>query len=336
MSGLPKKLIEVALPLDGINAACKADKDRKTGTIRNLHKWFAPMPLPAWRALLYAALIDDPGDDEKRAYHLGVIKRLVESGADLPEEGVIREARSNIDIQFADGAPPVMDPFCGGGSTLVEAQRLGLVTFGSDLNPVPALITRTLTELLPKVYGQQPLNPEVVTSSHSVARKKKLEPSSKQQALVEMDSDGVFKTYLGYEGLVRDVTYYAEQIREAAWEQLKVHYPSPPGETPIAWLWARTVNCSNPACGEETILTTSWWLSKKDGALAWIEPSVQDGRIVLEVVESKASGAPPDAPKSGRGAAFACLVCGAPIAADVIRSAAAEGPAVSGRLLLLQ
>ena len=73
-----RKLIEVALPLDEINAACKADKDRKTGTIRNLHKWFAPMPLPAWRALLFAALIDDPEDDNRRVYLLDVIlQRLV-------------------------------------------------------------------------------------------------------------------------------------------------------------------------------------------------------------------------------------------------------------------
>ena len=80
-----KKLIEVALPLDEINAACKADKDRKTGTIRNLHKWFAPMPLPAWRALLFAALIDDPDDDNQRVYLLDLIKRLVANGADLPD-----------------------------------------------------------------------------------------------------------------------------------------------------------------------------------------------------------------------------------------------------------
>ena len=69
-----KKLIEVALPLDEINAACKADKDRKTGTLRNIHKWFAPMPLPAWRALLFAALIDDPEDDIQRVYLLDLIK----------------------------------------------------------------------------------------------------------------------------------------------------------------------------------------------------------------------------------------------------------------------
>ena len=88
-----KKLIEVALPLDEINAACKADKDRKTGTMRNIHKWFAPMPLPAWRALLFAALVDDPEDDNRRVYLLDLIKRLVANGADLPDQADVLEAR---------------------------------------------------------------------------------------------------------------------------------------------------------------------------------------------------------------------------------------------------
>lgn len=78
-----------------------------------------------------------------------------------------------------------------------------------------------------------------------------------------------YRTYTGYDGLIRDVTCYAERIRDRAWEQLKDHYPTQPGETPIAWLWARTATCPNPACGIETILTTSWWLLKKKGDLAW-------------------------------------------------------------------
>jgi len=163
-TGSPKKLIEVALPLDEINAACKADKDRRIGTIRNIHKWFAPMSLPAWRALIFAALVDDPADDEKRAYLLDVIKRLVANGADLPDDDTVEEARKIIARQFPEGVPIVMDPFCGGGSTLVEAQRLGLATFGSDLNPVPVLITRILTQLLPQVHGQQPLHPQATSS----------------------------------------------------------------------------------------------------------------------------------------------------------------------------
>jgi len=317
----PKKLIEVALPLLEINAACKADKDRKTGTIRNLHKWFAPMPLPAWRALLFAALIDDPGDDEKRAYLLDVIKRLVMNGADLPDQDTLAEAQGIIEEQFPDGVPTVMDPFCGGGSTLVEAQRLGLPTFGSDLNPVPVLITRALTETLPKVHGQQPLHAETVEETKRRTRSVTRAPEERLFGL-----SGKVRTYNGYDGLVRDVTYYAEQIGDQAWEQLKDYYPCQAGETPIAWLWARTCRCPNPACGVETILATSWWLSKKKGDLAWIEPRVVDGVVYLDVISGKSAGEAPDSSKVGRGV-FACLGCRATLNEKYLRT---EGK--SGRL----
>jgi putative DNA methylase len=285
-----KKLIEVALPLDEINAACKADKDRKTGTIRNLHKWFAPMPLPAWRALLFAALVDDPEDDNQRVYLLDVIKRLVANGADLPDESDVSEARALLARQYSDGVPAVLDPFCGGGSTLVEAQRLGLRTVGSDLNPVPVLITRTLTELLPSVWNHQPIHAE---------------PSNGGTLF----SDGQ-RVFTGYEGLSIDLLYYADRVRNAAEQELAKHYPHQAGERPIAWIWARTARCTNPACGIETVLTTSWWLSKQEGSLAWIEPSVVSGQVELKVVSGANAGGPPDAPKVGRGANFACVSCG--------------------------
>src|SRR3954447_5375002 len=92
-----RKLIEAAIPLDAINAACKADKARTTGTLRNLHKWFAPMPLPAWRALLFAALVDDPETEEDRDRLLLLAERLVQRGGDPPDLGVLQEARREID-----------------------------------------------------------------------------------------------------------------------------------------------------------------------------------------------------------------------------------------------
>lgn len=283
-----RKLIEVALPLDEINAACKSDKDRKTGTIRNLHKWFAPMPLPAWRALLFAALIDDPEDDNRRVYLLDVIKRLVENGADLPDEATLNEAKALLSKQFPSGLPTVMDPFCGGGSTLIEAQRLGLPAQGSDLNPIPSLITRTLTSVIPRVQAEAPLHPS--------------SPS---------ENPMLFSTTVpsGYEGLMSDVSHYAGIVRERAWDKLSLYYPQRSGETVVAWIWGRTARCPNPVCGIETILTTSWWLSKKKNDLAWIEPSVKDGQIELTVVSGKHSGAAPESPKLGRGASFLCIAC---------------------------
>lgn len=282
-----RKLIEVALPLDEINAACKADKDRKTGTIRNLHKWFAPMPLPAWRALLFAALIDDPEDDNKRVYLLDVIKRLVKNGADLPDKDVLDEAKVLLAKQYPDGVPAVLDPFCGGGSTLIEAQRLGVPAYGSDLNPVPALITRTISSMLPRVQAE--------ASMHK--------PASGAPALFSATAEA------GYAGLISDVSHYATKVRERAWAKLSPYYPGRSGETPVAWIWARTARCPNPACGIETVLTTSWWLSKKKNDLAWIEPTVVDGHVELAVVSGQPFGTAPESPKTGRGASFQCVAC---------------------------
>lgn len=303
-----KKLIEVALPLDEINAACKADKDRKTGTIRNLHKWFAPMALPAWRALLFAALVDDPMDDNKRVYLLDVIKRLVANGADLANPPDIEEAQEIIGKQFVGGLPIVMDPFCGGGSTLIEAQRLGLETYGSDLNPVPVLISRVTSELLPVVAWQPGL--------HSASLARRTRPGELFAASGHDSSP--------YAGLVTDVRYYAEAIEKRVRSQLSGHYPSSAGEVPIAWIWARTTECPNPACGVETILTTSWWLSKKKGDFAWIEPSLVAGSIALTVRQEARAGSVADPPKASRGANFTCVACSNTISEGEIDARASD------------
>jgi putative DNA methylase len=315
-----RKLIEVGLPLDDINAACKADKDRAHSTLRNIHKWFAPMPLPAWRALLFAALVDDPGDEERRLYLLDVIRRLVKNGADLPDEPDLHEAQLILKAQFPEGVPTVMDPFCGGGSTLVEAQRLGLPSYGSDLNPVPVLISRTLTETLPKVWGRQPLNPESLYVSK--AHGGRGQGRSRHTSL--FGETGETQTYVGYEGLIRDVIVYAEQIRDTVAAKTAAHFPLTTGETPVAWLWARTAPCHNPACRAETILVTSWWLSKKKGDLAWIVPTVDGTTITLEVMSNQPTGTAPREPKVGRGD-FACLCCGTILKADDLRTAGKGG-----------
>lgn len=308
-----KKLIEVALPLDEINAACKADKDRKTGTIRNLHKWFAPMPLPAWRALLFAALVDDPEDDNERAHLLDLIKRLVANGADLPEDKDLAEAKRILDRQFPSGPPTVLDPFCGGGSTLIEAQRLGLVSEASDLNPVPALITRVLTDLLPSVSGGSALHPS----------------GASELDHPDVDSDGFLFRATDSSGplaaIAADVEYYAARIQMKARTRLADAFASDQAGRPVAWLWARTVPCTNPACGAEAILTTSWWLSKKKGALAWVEPIAVGGKVVLKVHDQQRSGNAPHPPKVGRGASFTCCVCAQVIGEDDVRALASAG-----------
>ena len=159
MSEHTKKLIEVApfLPLDAISVASKADKDKKTGTIKNVHKWFAPMPTPALRALIFSAVVNAPEDDDERARLRDLVERLVPSDGNPPDQRVLDEATEEVKRSNGGEVPTVFDPFCGGGSTLIEAQRLGLHAEGSDLNPVPVLITRTLTQLIPQVAGRPAL-----------------------------------------------------------------------------------------------------------------------------------------------------------------------------------
>ncbi len=278
------KLVEVSLPLPEISAACKADKDRKTGTIKNVHKWFAPMPTPAWRALLFAALVDDPGGADEREELLELIRELVPPDGGAPKASALARARELLQVA-TDGNPPVVfDPFCGGGSTLVEAQRLGLPAAGSDLNPVPVLITRTLCELLPQVACRPPLG-------------------------ARGDGLGLYGDEpLG--GFLADCRHYAERVRELVWGQIGHLYPAPPGGgTVIAWLWARTVRCPNPACRAVAPLVSSFWLSKRKGALTWVEPTdLQPGKPVRFEVRTGQTG-PPPAPKVGQ-ARFRCLVCG--------------------------
>jgi putative DNA methylase len=296
------KLVEVALPLEEISAASRADKDKKTGTIKNVHKWFAPMPTPAWRALLFASLVDDPGNEEERAELLDVIKSLVPKDGGPPKPADLEKAKAILQEATGGNPPTVFDPFCGGGSTLVEAQRLGLPCAGSDLNPVPVLITRTLTELLPQVAGRPPL----------------VEPDGKLTSA----ADGPFA------GFLADCRRYAQRVRDEVWDQVGHLYPSPRGGgTVIAWLWARTVLCPNPACQAIAPLVSSFWLSKKKGNLTWIEPrNLSPGKPVrFEVVSG--DGGPPPSTKVGRGGKFRCVVCSELIPEPYVK---AEGKA--GRL----
>lgn len=265
-----KKLIEVApfLPLDAISVASKADKDKKTGTIKNVHKWFAPMPTPALRALIFAAVVDAPDDEEERARLLDLVERLVPVDGNPPDPKVLEEAREEIRASSGGERPTIFDPFCGGGSTLIEAQRLGLPAMGSDLNPVPVLITRTLTQLVPQVAGR----PSLVGATGTLGSA----------------FSGTFS------GLFADVTHYAEQVRAEVREQVGHLYPAgPKGETVIASLWARTVKCPNPTCGVTVPLISDLWLSKKKGDKRWIDVDAGPDGVRLSIGSGEAGPAEP-------------------------------------------
>lgn len=221
-------------------------------------------------------------------------------------EQVLNEARAEI-LKATDGhPPPVLDPFCGGGSIPLEAQRLGLEAHASDLNPVAVLITKALIEIPPKFAGMPPVNPE--------ARK-------------EMQKKIQGQDWPGATGLADDVRYYGKWIRDEAEKRIghlysKAKLPDGSEATVIAWLWARTVKCPNPACGAMMPLVSKFELSTKKGKEAWVEPIVNSNQDIRFEVRT-GQGQPRDGTVNRRGAR--CIACGTPVGFDHIR---AEGKAV--------
>lgn len=299
----PKRmLIEVALPLDAINSGCEEDKNRKVGHIRNLHKWFAPMPLPAWRAILLASVIQDPENDVPpglAAKERQRLFRLISAIAPLDSIGkreVVDQAREAIQIATNGTIPTVVDPFCGGGSTIVEAQRLGFPAIGSDLNPIPVVITTVLCRIPQLFKDQQAINPE--TRSNQTVNAK------------------------GLAALVADVRYYANLVKTRAWQSLAPYYPSAEnGEQIFAWRWAWGIASPNPAArGALTPLVTDWTLSRTERECVSVIPRVI-GRDINYTVTSTAEV---PAPTAG-GNSARCLFTNDPITFDYIRSQAKDG-----------
>jgi putative DNA methylase len=253
------------------------------------------MPGPAWRALLFAALIDDPGEDSERERLLTLMRVLVSSEAAIRDKA-LRAARQELAHQFSGSLPLVADPFCGGGSTLVEAQRLGLRSFGSDLNPIATLISKCLTEFPPALAHHAPVNTEA-----------------------RLVSGGP-----GLVGFKNDVRHYARHIYEEAQDRIGGVYPAGPnGDRVIAYRWARTVRSPDPSLqGLRVPLVADWWLSKKSGELAWIGPVArrEEGRVTFTI---EREGEPDLRPTGGDGGY--CFVSGTPISFEYLRDEGKEG-----------
>lgn len=298
-----KKLIEVALPLEAINKESAREKSIRHGHPSTLHQWWARRPLAACRAVLFGSLVDDPSShpdkfptedaqERERQRLFRIIEELVK-WENINDEAVLNAARTEI-MKSTDGTPPpVLDPFCGGGSIPLEAQRLGLKAYGSDLNPVAVLITKALIEIPPSFAGRPPVNPEAT---------KKMANTSE---------------WRGAAGLADDVRYYGKWMRDEAEKRIGHLYPKAKlskeyggGEASvIAWLWARTIKCPNPACGATMPLVRSFWLSNNKGKLAWIEPIVDRRLKTIRFEVKLGHGSAPSPTKTGRGSKFKCMVC---------------------------
>lgn len=350
----PKKLIEVALPLDSINEASAAEKNNPflKAHPRNLHLWWARRPLAAARAVIFAQMVNDPGYErslgrgvnKEKAYQererlFGIIRRLVE-WENIDNESVLNEAREEIlnswqetcelnrnhplaaELFNPNKLPSVHDPFAGGGAIPLEARRLGLMAYASDLNPVSVLINKAMIEVPPRFIGRAPVCSERLTE--------------KQRKLSE--------TWEGTKGLSDDIRRYGALLREEARRRIGALYPKayidPKGNdnrqdllpyfgkslTIVAWIWARTVKSPNPAYSNVDVpLVTSFVLSTKKGKEVWVEPIIDGNKYSFKIK----LGTPPDWASNGtklaRGANFSCLLSGVPIDAEYIRDQGNKG-----------
>ena len=315
---MPTKLIEVALPLDVINKEAAREKSIRHGHPSTVHPWWARRPLAACRAVLFAQLVDDPSahsdlfpterdQNVERQRLFRIIERLVPWEAS-GNEAVLREAHAEIQKSFPSGLPKILDPFCGGGSIPLEAQRLGLEAEGRDLNPVAVLVTKALVELPALVAGRAPTHPEDGTQRFPVGG-----------------------TWDRATGLAEDLRWYGNWIRDKAIPRLQHLYPPatlPDGTTApvLAWLWARTVECPNPACRTVTPLVRSCWLDKRKGKGAWLQlvPHPSERRVEFRISHG-IQGPPLDGTVTRSGAV--CVACNNPVGMNHIK---AEG--LAGRM----
>lgn len=356
----PRKLIEVALPLDAINAACAYEKMPGIGPHpRGIHLWWARRPLAAARAVIFAQMVNDPSWKWEMAHQgeippsnlkaswaasrkrlFKIIEQLVlwenTNNEDVLERARVQIRRSwrevcelnqahpqAVDLFNPDKLPAFHDPFAGGGAIPLEAQRLGLEAYASDLNPVAVLINKAMIEIPPKFAGRKPVGPQ---------------SNEERRGRLPLIQEWPYST-----GLAEDVRRYGAWIRKQAIEQIGQLYPpmdvtlemvkERPDLRPfvgqklpvIAWLWARTVKSPNPVFASVDVpLASTFVLANKEGKEAYVQPVVENGcyRFTVKL------GTPPANAKSGttagKRAAFICLMSATPIDYNYIR---AEGKA---------
>lgn len=325
-----RKLIEVALPVSDINDASAYDKLPGIGAHpKNIHQWWARLPLPTARAVIFASLIDDPSADPafarasaekqgaERERLFGVLRKLLIA---KPHENpkAFQAARQEIKRCLGSDFPLFLDPFCGGGSIPLEAQRLGLRTLASDLNPVATVLTKALVDFPCRFARRPPINPA----------------QRRQRDLTQ-------RSWSGAEGLAEDVRFYGNWVREEAEKRIGSLYPrvkigtslakarpdlrSSSGRelAVIAWLWARSVKCPNPACRRQMPMVRNFNLSTRKGREAWVEPEFDAESNTIRMKVNAFAGKPRKGTVANR--AVTCLACGNSAGLAYIREEAQRG-----------
>jgi putative DNA methylase len=246
-----KKLIEVALPLDVINAESAKEKTIRQGHPSTLHLWWARRPLAACRAILFAQLVDDPSSDVKkfptieaqnkeRRRLFRIIEELVK-WENINNKKLLADARSEILHSSGGAQVKVLDPFAGGGSIPLEAKRLGLDAYANDLNPLPVLLNIVLLNLVGRFKLSSPTSGGMDCTS--------------QQALSE------------------DLLYWANRLEEKVNKRVGKSYVNSSGNAvPLVYFWSRTIICPNPACGIELPLVSSWNISDRKNSECHFKP----------------------------------------------------------------
>ncbi len=302
-----RKLIEVGIPLKAINEESAREKSIRHGHPSTLHLWWARRPLAAARAVLFAQLVDDPSShpdrfptDEDVAVERKRLHDLMEKLVlwdNCTAEAILAQAHREILNSTGGAPPPILDPFAGGGTIPLEAQRLGLQSYASDLNPVAVLINKALIEIPPKFANQEPVSPEV-------------------------EKEQLIHSWPRVTGLAEDVRRYGRWMRDEAERLLWQLYPKvslteTTKSTVIAWIWARTIVCPNPACGIAMPLVRSWRIGQKNGNEAQVVPLVVGGSVRYSI--SRRFTGSGEGTVSGRTGAT-CIGCGAHVSANDVHA----------------
>lgn len=314
MAEYRKKLIEVVLPLTEINEGSKPETENPflKGHPRSIHNWWARTPLSVCRALLFAQIIDDPDSAEARRRLLEIVRRLATWDA-LRDTSLLNEARELIQRQFNGVTPEFWDMFAGRGSIPLEAHRLGLKVTASDLNPVAVLIDRALLEIPSRFCSKPPVCPEA------------------ERAVSE-------DVWNGTKGLAEDIACYGRAVQTLASTKLghlygdvEVSTANAAGRpdleqyigrqlTPLAWIWARTIQCPNPGCRGRMPMVASFVLSKKKGV--FIQPLPDGVTQSVDMSQIRSSGTVPEGTTTRTGAT--CLLCRTKLNKSQVREQASQ------------